>query len=180
MAQVDQLVTDYVAQHFPKDFDMVLLAGSSIHADKAFISCVLLGAKLMLILTNESSSKDLPLLHSKLHYRILELVCSHICDGHDLLNVSLQCIVNQRTSSSTLSRSPSLETKSRLISSSNVRHRRFHQRAQILSAAHFQKRRGCWNGQIKILQNFTFHNMQFMTASQLRVLTTRMLDAARH
>lgn len=36
MKDVDSKVTAYVAQHFPSQ-SMVLLAGSSVHADKAFI-----------------------------------------------------------------------------------------------------------------------------------------------
>ncbi|GAA5966067.1 hypothetical protein JCM8115_004921 [Rhodotorula mucilaginosa] len=54
MEQVDQLVTEYVTRHFPPEAP-ALLAGNSVHADKAFIN------------------KDLPLLASKLHYRILDV-----------------------------------------------------------------------------------------------------------
>ncbi|GAA5981090.1 hypothetical protein JCM10908_003981 [Rhodotorula pacifica] len=54
MEQVDELVTAYVTRHFPPDTP-ALLAGNSVHADKAFIN------------------KDLPLLASKLHYRILDV-----------------------------------------------------------------------------------------------------------
>lgn len=36
MAEVDKEVSKYVARHFPGE-SMVLLAGSSVHADKAFI-----------------------------------------------------------------------------------------------------------------------------------------------
>lgn len=55
MEQVDDLVTAYVSQHFPPDFSMALLAGNSVHADRAFIN------------------KDLPKLAEKLHYRILDV-----------------------------------------------------------------------------------------------------------
>ncbi|GAA5936806.1 hypothetical protein JCM10213_000065 [Rhodosporidiobolus nylandii] len=54
MEQVDELVTAYVTQHFPPSTP-ALLAGNSVHADKAFIN------------------KDLPRLASKLHYRILDV-----------------------------------------------------------------------------------------------------------
>ncbi|GAA6047923.1 hypothetical protein NBRC10513_003650 [Rhodotorula toruloides] len=54
MQEVDKHVSDYVAKHFPPDAP-ALLAGNSVHADKAFIN------------------KDLPLLASKLHYRILDV-----------------------------------------------------------------------------------------------------------
>ncbi|GAA5858372.1 hypothetical protein JCM8547_004668 [Rhodosporidiobolus lusitaniae] len=54
MDEVDQLVTSYVSQHFPPNTPM-LLAGNSVHADRAFIN------------------KDLPKLASKLHYRILDV-----------------------------------------------------------------------------------------------------------
>ena len=40
MEDVDQLVTAYISQHFPEGFEMALIAGNSIHADKAFISYV--------------------------------------------------------------------------------------------------------------------------------------------
>lgn len=55
MEQVDDLVATYVAQHFPPGFSMALLAGNSVHADRAFIN------------------KDLPKLAEKLHYRILDV-----------------------------------------------------------------------------------------------------------
>ncbi|GAA5949942.1 hypothetical protein JCM3765_007745 [Sporobolomyces pararoseus] len=54
MEAVDTLVTDYVRKHFPPSTP-ALLAGNSVHADRAFIN------------------KDLPLLASKLHYRILDV-----------------------------------------------------------------------------------------------------------
>ncbi|GAA5947169.1 hypothetical protein JCM3775_002687 [Rhodotorula graminis] len=54
MEEVDKLVTDYVSQHFPRGTP-ALLAGNSVHADRAFIN------------------KDLPQLASKLHYRILDV-----------------------------------------------------------------------------------------------------------
>ncbi|GAA6025759.1 hypothetical protein JCM11491_000344 [Sporobolomyces phaffii] len=54
MAQVDSLVSAYVSKHFPPSTP-ALLAGNSVHADRAFIN------------------KDLPLLASKLHYRILDV-----------------------------------------------------------------------------------------------------------
>ncbi|GJN92030.1 hypothetical protein Rhopal_005058-T1 [Rhodotorula paludigena] len=54
MEQVDALVAAYVAKHFPTNAP-ALLAGNSVHADRAFIN------------------KDLPQLASKLHYRILDV-----------------------------------------------------------------------------------------------------------
>ncbi|GAA5829519.1 hypothetical protein JCM5353_001279 [Sporobolomyces roseus] len=54
MEEVDSLVTAYVTKHFPPSTP-ALLAGNSVHADRAFIN------------------KDLPLLASKLHYRILDV-----------------------------------------------------------------------------------------------------------
>ncbi|GAA5849080.1 hypothetical protein JCM9279_005785 [Rhodotorula babjevae] len=54
MEEVDKLVTEYVSQYFPRGTP-ALLAGNSVHADRAFIN------------------KDLPLLASKLHYRILDV-----------------------------------------------------------------------------------------------------------
>ncbi|GAA6040999.1 hypothetical protein JCM8097_000532 [Rhodosporidiobolus ruineniae] len=54
MQEVDELVTAYVTKHFPPATP-ALLAGNSVHADRAFIN------------------KDLPLLASKLHYRILDV-----------------------------------------------------------------------------------------------------------
>lgn len=53
MSQVDDLVSAYVSKHFPDG--MALLAGNSVHADKAFIK------------------KDLPKVASLLHYRILDV-----------------------------------------------------------------------------------------------------------
>jgi oligoribonuclease len=74
MEEVDKLVADYVAKHFPPNSSFplflpcpclqltspllaapALLAGNSVHADRAFIN------------------KDLPQLASKLHYRILDV-----------------------------------------------------------------------------------------------------------
>ncbi|GAA6062869.1 hypothetical protein JCM10212_000791 [Sporobolomyces blumeae] len=54
MEEVDSLVSAYVAKHFPAP-TLALLAGNSVHADRSFIN------------------KDLPLLASKLHYRILDV-----------------------------------------------------------------------------------------------------------
>ncbi|GAA5889486.1 hypothetical protein JCM16303_004742 [Sporobolomyces ruberrimus] len=54
MQEVDRLVSEYVAKHVPPK-SPALLAGNSVHADRAFIN------------------KDLPLLASKLHYRILDV-----------------------------------------------------------------------------------------------------------
>ncbi|GAA6024025.1 hypothetical protein JCM8202_004927 [Rhodotorula sphaerocarpa] len=54
MSEVDELVSEYVTRHFPANTP-ALLAGNSVHADRAFIN------------------KDLPLLASKLHYRILDV-----------------------------------------------------------------------------------------------------------
>ncbi|GAA5898980.1 hypothetical protein JCM6882_004584 [Rhodosporidiobolus microsporus] len=54
MHEVDELVTAYVTKWFPPSTPM-LLAGNSVHADRAFIN------------------KDLPKLASKLHYRILDV-----------------------------------------------------------------------------------------------------------
>ncbi|GAA5923438.1 Rex2p [Sporobolomyces koalae] len=54
MEQVDSLVAAYVAKHWPPSTP-ALLAGNSVHADRAFIN------------------KDLPLLAAKLHYRILDV-----------------------------------------------------------------------------------------------------------
>ncbi|KAM0749842.1 ribonuclease H-like protein [Meredithblackwellia eburnea MCA 4105] len=53
MEEVDDLVTEYVLKHCPDK--MALLAGNSVHADRAFIN------------------KDLPKLASCLHYRILDV-----------------------------------------------------------------------------------------------------------
>ncbi|KAK4050381.1 Phosphatidylinositol 3,4,5-trisphosphate-dependent Rac exchanger 2 protein [Microbotryomycetes sp. JL201] len=55
MSQVDDLVSDYVKSHFDGGDTKALLAGNSVHADKLFIR------------------KDLPKLHSLLHYRILDV-----------------------------------------------------------------------------------------------------------
>lgn len=81
MEEVDKLVSDYVSKYFPRGSEPLsplasprsrsptdhaafgrtaasapaLLAGNSVHADRAFIN------------------KDLPLLASKLHYRILDV-----------------------------------------------------------------------------------------------------------
>lgn len=38
MHDADLAVVDYVAKHFPQGFEMALLAGNSVHADKAFLS----------------------------------------------------------------------------------------------------------------------------------------------
>ncbi|KAM0793778.1 hypothetical protein ACM66B_001196 [Microbotryomycetes sp. NB124-2] len=54
MSQVDDLVSQYAQTHF-KSGEKALLAGNSVHADKLFIR------------------KDLPKLHSLLHYRILDV-----------------------------------------------------------------------------------------------------------
>ncbi|CEQ38822.1 SPOSA6832_00282 [Sporobolomyces salmonicolor] len=54
MSEIDSLVAAYVSKHFPPSTP-ALLAGNSVHADRAFIN------------------KDLPLLASKLHYRILDV-----------------------------------------------------------------------------------------------------------
>ncbi|GAA5836091.1 hypothetical protein JCM11251_007367 [Rhodosporidiobolus azoricus] len=54
MDEVDNLVASYVTKHCPPEVPM-LLAGNSVHADRAFIN------------------KDLPKLASKLHYRILDV-----------------------------------------------------------------------------------------------------------
>lgn len=53
MTQVDERVAAYVRQHFPDG--MALLAGNSVHADKAFLV------------------KDLPRTAALLHYRILDV-----------------------------------------------------------------------------------------------------------
>ncbi|GAA6055534.1 hypothetical protein JCM3770_006773 [Rhodotorula araucariae] len=54
MEEVDKLVSDYVAKYSAPGAP-ALLAGNSVHADRAFIN------------------KDLPLLASKLHYRIVDV-----------------------------------------------------------------------------------------------------------
>ncbi|GAA6010228.1 hypothetical protein JCM10207_005676 [Rhodosporidiobolus poonsookiae] len=54
MEEVDDFVAAYVSKHFPASTP-ALLAGNSVHADRAFIN------------------KDLPKLASKLHYRILDV-----------------------------------------------------------------------------------------------------------
>ena len=53
MAEVDRRVEAYVRRHFPDG--MALLAGNSVHADKAFLV------------------KDLPRTAALLHYRILDV-----------------------------------------------------------------------------------------------------------
>jgi oligoribonuclease len=53
MDEVDHLVAAYVKKHFPDG--MALLAGNSVHADRAFIN------------------KDLPTLAPLLHYRHLDV-----------------------------------------------------------------------------------------------------------
>lgn len=40
MAEVDDSVASYVKQHFPPGYSMALLAGNSVHADRAFINKV--------------------------------------------------------------------------------------------------------------------------------------------
>lgn len=55
MTDVDSLISTYILKHFPPGSGPALLAGSSVHADRAFID------------------KDLPQTASLLHYRILDV-----------------------------------------------------------------------------------------------------------